>query len=64
MYKPFEIWYFNCLRIYVPCVSLKCLSGLTIQCSNNKNFCVCIHTICSGLSDTNQVLEFINLCAK
>lgn len=45
MCKPFEIWYFNCLRIYVPCVSLKCLSGLTIQCSNTNTrifVCVCM----------------------
>lgn len=66
MYKPFEIWYFNCLRMYVPCVFLKCLSGLTIQCSNINTgiFCVYAYTVCSGLPDTSQLLKFINVCAK
>lgn len=48
-------------------VSLKCLSGLTIQCSSiNTRFFVCVFVYCVfwAFRHVSRLLEFTNVCSK
>lgn len=50
-------------------VSLKCLSGLTIQCSNiNTRFfvcvCLCAYCVFWAFRHVSRLLEFTNVCSK